>query len=388
MEVKRFSILFVIIIGVFLAFIVPNGRVGWGENDFLRYWTASKIFITGGNPYNFESLHQMQKTIKPDLDTQGEGDKVWNPPWLMLLLSPLTIFNFNIATKIWILINISLITISLFLLWEIVFEPNDRKGLILVYGAGFLFSNTIDLIRLGQISSLLLIGLVITIWCLQKKFFYWVGFGILLLTIKPQVTYLVLLVILIWVIRNKQWGVIVGLVISGMVSIIVVSIIFPDWLSSYLQTIFTLPYSQIYTSTLGSFVEVKFGLNHLKYLGLILIPLAFPLSKYVDKVGWLTVLNLSLVISIPLAPYGFNFDHILLLPALVQMISWIRNRELPAIHALVITAGLLIIFLSLIYLTNIIGAVPYYWFVWPSILLAGLYLLGWMNNNEKQKQTS
>lgn len=386
MEVKRFSILFVLFIGVLLAFVVPYSRVGWGENDFLRYWSATKIFVSGGNPYSFDSLKQMQIAIKPELVTNSEIVQAWNPPWLMLLLSPLTLVNFNLATKVWILINISLITFSLYLVWEIVFQPNDRKGLIIIYGAGFLFSNTIDLLRLGQISSILLIGLVITIYFLQKKFFFWAGFGLLLLTIKPQITYLVLLVVLIWVIRNKHWRVIFGLAISGIISIIVVSIIFPEWLSAYLQTILSLPYSQIYTSTLGSLVEVNFGINLIKYIGILLIPLAFLLSKNVEKFGWLTVLNISLVISIPLAPYGFNFDHILLLPAVVQMISWIRYRELPANYAVALSTGIAIIYLFLISLTNVIGAVPYYWFVWPSILLAGLYLIGWAFTSEKYKQ--
>lgn len=388
MDMKRITIIFILVVGVVLAVLIPSKRSGWGENDFLRYWSASKILITGGNPYDSNVLQQLQITIRPHLAKQGDVVQAWNPPWLMLLITPLTLLKFNIATRVWIFTNIVLTTFSLYLLWAIVFEPSDRKSLILVFGAGFLFSNTMEMIHLGQISSLLLIGLVLCIWCLDRKYYIWAGAALLLLTIKPHVTYLVLLVVFIWLIRNRQWGIFFGLAISGILSMVVVWLIFPGWLGAYFDTLFTLPYTQIYTSTLGSFFESIFGFSFIKYAGLLLIPLAFPLSKYVDKAGWLTALNIALIISLPLAPYGFNFDHVLLLPAVVQMISWIWKKELPINYAWTIGVGLVINYLFLVYLTNVAGVVPYYWFVWSSVGLAGLFAIGWKKRNENQLQTT
>lgn len=387
LDLKRIIFLFIFIVGLTLAILIPSVREGWGENDFLRYWTASKILMKGGNPYDANELLQLQATIRPHLAEQVGVVQAWNPPWLMLLFSPLTLFNLSIATRLWIFTSTSLTILALYLLWEMVFEPSDRKGLILTLGAGFLYSNTMSMVYLGQISSLLLIGLVFFIWCLDRKYYLWAGVGLLLLTIKPHITYLVLLVIFIWVIRQRRWRVIIGLLMSALISMIIVWLIFPGWLSAYIETLFTLPYTQLYTSTLGSFFESVLGVGFIKYIGLLLIPLAFPLARYVDKAGWLTALNLALIISIPLAPYGFNFDHVLLLPAVVQMISWIRNKELPTNYAWAIGLGLVIDYLLVVYMTNLAGEIPYYWYVWPSILLAVIFIVGWMKRNEYQLQT-
>ena len=74
----------------------------------------------------------------------------------------------------------------------------------------------------------------------------------------------------------------------------------------------------------------------------------------------------------------------LLLPAVVQMISWIRNKELPTNYAWAIGLGLVINYLLVAYMTNLAGAIPYYWYVWPSILLAVLFIVGWMKRNGYQ----
>lgn len=368
------SLIFVLIISIFLAILIPSKGIEIGENDFLAYWSASKVLISGGNPYDPNALYEIQVSVRPHLEDHSNVMQAWNPPWLMLILSPFTLFKFNIASRIWIFCNVVLITLSLFLLWEMLFDPSDRKALYILLGAGFLFGNSIRLIQLGQVSSLLLIGLVIIIWFLNKELYFLAGATLLLLTTKPHITYLVLLVIFIWVIRYRKWELFFGFACSGILSIIIVWLIFPGWFGAFVQNIFTLPYSQIYTSTLGSFFESEFP--YLKYFGLFLIPLAYPLSRYVDKSDWLTTLNLSIIISIPLAPYGFSFDHILYIPALVQMISWIWKKILPLFYAWVVGSGIVVMYLIIIYMGTV-QMISYSWFVWPSVAFSGLYLLGW-----------
>jgi hypothetical protein len=383
MEVKRFSILFVLVTGVLLALVIPHGRVGWGENDFLPYWSASKTMLAGGNPYDPNDLFQEQVAIRSDLDELSEVAPAWGPPWMMLLISPLTWLEFEVAARIWIFCNVFFLSMALYLLWEMLFDPSDTKGLILTFGVGFLFGNTIKLIELGQFSAILLIAFVLCIWCLERELYTWAGIALLFLTIKPQITYLVLAVIFIWVFRNRKWGVFTGFIVSGISLLVLLWLVFPNWLGAYIKTVIFIPSFTIYYTTIGSFIESLFGISAFKYIGLLLLPLSFPFSKYVGKSGWLTILNLTLLISIPLAPYGFSFDHVLLLPAVVQLVSWIWNKDLPVNYAWGIGIGILISYGFVYFLMSIPSGLPYYWLVWPSIGLGLIYLFVWWKNKAK-----
>ncbi len=378
----KITTIFIVILGILLSIFVPLQQEGWGENDFLPYWSASKTMLAGGNPYDPNDLLQVQKELRVVLGSVDEVRQAWGPPWMMLLISPLTLIDFKIAVSIWIFCNVVFITLALYLLWGMLFGPSDRKGLIISLGVGYLFGNTIMLINLGQFSSILLIGFVVFIWCLERKFYLWAGLAMLLLVIKPQITYLVVLVIILWAIRNRKWGILQGFFVSGSLLLIILWLIFPNWLPLYINTVIAIPNVQIQYSTIGSFIESIFGISAFKYIGLLLIPLSYPLAKYVDIAGWLTTLNLALLISIPLAPYGFSFDHILLLPAVVQMISWIKNKRLPKFYARVIGIGMVILYLLVIYLMTFTARVSYSWLVWPSVGLSGLYVLGWVKRLE------
>ena len=147
------------------------------------------------------------------------------------------------------------------------------------------------------------------------------GVALLFLMIKPQLTYLAITVIIIWAFRNRRWKVFVGFVGPGLSLLVLLWLVFPNWLGEYIDLVISISDFRIYYTTLGSFEESFFGFSALNYIGLLLLPLAFPLSKYVGRAGWLTTLNIALLISIPLAPYGFSFDHVLLLPAVVQLVS-------------------------------------------------------------------
>ena len=378
MSTTKITIIFIILIGMLLAVFVPYQNPEWGRIDLLPYWSASKTMLSGGNPYDPNDLYSQQSAIRSDLKRISDVDPAWGPPWTLLLLSPLTWLDFEIAYRLWIFLNVIFVALALYLLWDMSFKPPDGKGLILTFGVGFLFGNTIRLIELGQYTSIMLIALVLYIWLIDREHYVLAGAALLFLMIKPQLTYLAIAVIIIWAFRNRNWKVFVGFIGSGLSLLVLLWLVFPNWLSEYFHLIISIPNFRIYYTTLGSFAESIFGFSALKYIGLLLIPLAYPLSKYVGRAGRLTTLNLALLISIPLAPYGFAFDHILLLPAVVQLVSWIWNKELPVSFTWGIGIAIVISYGLVYFLMNFQSGLPYYWLVFPTIGLAIIYLLAWM----------
>ena len=63
-----------------------------GTNDFLQYWTAFRTLSSGGNPYDPAAATALVKLI-------GGGQQdllvMMNPPWSLLLFSPVLWPNFQ-----------------------------------------------------------------------------------------------------------------------------------------------------------------------------------------------------------------------------------------------------------------------------------------------------
>jgi hypothetical protein len=378
---NRIFWLFTVILGVSLAIIIPSFAPGRGEQDFIRYWAASRLLITGGNPYDGKELSDLQIKTRPDLAIK-EGDIVeaWNPPWLLLTLLPIGLMPFNLAVPIWVFLNVLLIVIALAMSWRFSGGDNNHRLFLIVLGSGVLFGNTIILIRLGQISTLILISLLVGFWLIQKDRDWLAGIIFLVATIKPHLTYLILFVLLIWSLQHHRWKILVSMVITAFFSAFLIWLVLPDWLSIYFQTILRLPFTNIYTSTLGSFSSEVLNLPILKFVPFFLLPLAFPLAKNMDKIGWFTTMNLTLVISIPLSIYGFSFDQVLLLPAIVQMIAWITQGLFSSKLAWGIAFGLILTYVILLWMMSL-KDLPYYWFFWISFLIMWLYLVSWRYQN-------
>jgi NADH:ubiquinone oxidoreductase subunit 4 (subunit M) len=112
-----------------------------------------------------------------------------------------------------------------------------------------------------------------------------------------------------------------------------------------------------------------------------------PLLQIIRREDWLTGANLALLVSIPLSPYGFNFDHIVLLPSIVQIIAWSSKNELPRKYTYFIFIGLIVINLIIAKMLSIDG-LEYYWFFWIPIPLLGIYLFAWKTRNAYRKATN
>ena len=379
---KRIAIFFTLFLGVILAVIVPNFAPGRGEQDFIRYWAASRLFWSGDDPYDAKNLEAIEHETRPQQESfGGEYVKAWDPPWLLISLGPLAALPIDWAVSIWVLCNVVIITSVLYATWKI---NGEERYFVIALFIGYLYGNTISLIRLGQISSIVLVSLLLGVYLLRKEWDWFAGVCLLLSTIKPHLSYLLLLVILIWVVKYHRWKVFWGMLSAFFISCLVAWILYPGWFGSYLLTIFQMPYGEIYTSTLGSFIAGIFGITTLRYIGIALIPLAFFLAKQVDKIGWFTTMNLTLVISIPLSVYGFSFDQVLLLPAIVQIFTWITKGMLSHKIAWGIGMGVVVTYGILLWMMSL-PSLPYYWFFWISFLLMCLYLLAWRFHRERSK---
>jgi hypothetical protein len=380
MTLKKKSLIIIALLGVIFALVVPNYAPGGGHLDFMRYWAASHLFVTGENAYDSKALLELEKSINfqnyDDLTDPEFVSEAWNPPWLLALLAPLGWLPFNLALRIWIFLNTFIIGFSAWLTWEMLGFKDDEKGFAAVLAATFWSSNTILTIQIGQIASLLLLAVVLFIYFIQKNMDFWAGLVLFPLTFKPHIAYLVLLTIGIWVLARRRWGVIGGALFISFLMLAVVTLISPSWPAEYFGTLSTLPFNRLSTSTLGSLVEMTTGFQWLRYLFVLLLPLAFYFARNVENFGWITTINLVLLLSLPLSFYGFSFDQIICLPAVAELIAWLRADRLNQGYRKLVIGGLVIVYLAAI-LIRFIPGIVYGWTVLPAILLLLVYFYTW-----------
>lgn len=367
------------LLGAILALLTPVFAPGKGEGDFLAYWSAARLLATGGNPFDPASMEAMQRANSSDPCAEtGVILGPWNPPWLSLILLPFSILPFKLVAPFWLFCNILLVGLAVMLTLRLADRPIVAPDFLWIFISCLAFGPTIALLNMGQISSLVLLGLVLGIFLLGKSRDLLAGAAFLLATIKPHLSYLLLLMIFIYVIRYRRWKIALGLAAAALASILIAWLLFPRWISYYFTLISDTPFFQLYTSTLGSFMAEVFGVQYLRLGGILALPLAWPLLKIAKRKSWLAAANFALLVSVPLAPFGYSFDQIVLLPVIVEIVLWLLDRRLSPAKARTIVMVLVIANLILLGLLTIDG-LPYYWFFWPPLVLLAIYWIGFRN---------
>jgi hypothetical protein len=379
------NVIFVGLLGILLTVIIQFSNFGAGKRDFLAYWSAAHLFIYGDNPYDQTAMRALQQSTIPGIISPGDTViNAWNPPWLILIMSPLGALPYPLAFPIWTFFNVLLLGLIIIISWQMCGHARSSSGILIAFVASYIYGGTISYLAIGQITVFVLLGIVLSVWWLDHQADFLAGAVLLLTLIKPQISYFFLVIILIWVIKYRRWKVIEGLAIAVVTTLIIFWIFDPSWVKDYLMLITSLPFSSLYTSTIGSFFASIYHTNIFYFSPIILVFLIKPILRIQERDGWLTSVNLALLISLPLSPYGFSFDQIVIIPSIVQVISWLWNLQISRKCSIIII-GSLIIFYALVIRMLSISMLEYYWFfIFPFIFLV-IYIIPWkMSRASKQ----
>ena len=173
--------------------------------DFIQYWSASKLLGNLQDPYNPSLMLDIQQQHFP---TPTSPTMMWNPPWVLFFFEPVTRFSLPTATSFWAIFNVTFFLFSSILAWKII-TCNFSLWSPIFIGLSFLFPiwNTV---WFGQSSGLLAIASSLLYFALVTRRDFLAGLALALFTIKPHVIYLVALVVLWQVLREKRYRIIAG----------------------------------------------------------------------------------------------------------------------------------------------------------------------------------
>lgn len=202
-----------------------------GANDFYSRWGGARAFwINGLNPYSEEATLQIQQGIygRPAKENEDPGPFAY-PFYVAILIWPLIYLPYAWASAIWLsLLEVALLgavflTMSMYgwrpplwlaafsAVWVIVFYHGART------------------IILGQVAGLVYFSLALSLWALHRQADALAGVALAFCTIKPQMVYLVIPVLLWWGWRQKRWQ-FMSYFIGTLVVLVGLSFLFiPSW---------------------------------------------------------------------------------------------------------------------------------------------------------------
>ncbi len=339
-------------------------------DDFVEYWAAGRLNVTGGDPYAADDLLPLERHA----GRTAEVLMMWNPPWTLALVMPFSLLSYPISRLLWLGLSIVLIIVASNWIWELFGGMTNRRWL--AWALAFTFFPTIIVLRMGQIGPVLLLGVAGFLHFERKERYGLAGALLALLAIKPHLLYLVCLAVPVWCLgARRRWAVLGGATIALVAATLTAMVFNPQVISQYRAATEASSPLVWMNPTAGSLLRWVFGPE--------LIWLQF--APMAAGVGWLALygrkhraawlwadrIGLLLLVSVVTAPFGWPFDQVVLVPVVLQIACLARGTGAAPIKSKV----------WVVYaLTNLVaialhGRVSDFWQLWFAPVLLAWYLV-------------
>lgn len=307
-------------------FFEPADYRQFGTKDLKSYWAATNLLAVGANPYRIQSLQAWW------LASGNEGDisYVWNPPWTFLIFVPLAKLSLGTAAKYFLIFNI-LLVIPITILWceTLSYRSRSRTACL---AAAFLFPPVWEVWEFGQISAVLLFAFIISFACWWSRRDFIAGCLAAILVAKCHLL-LVFSIVPLWItIKERRFKFPIG-GFCGLVMLSVLSeLIFPGSMFTWLRE---QPNPIAFKSvTLVTAVrEIEFALNGVfPDWPVIVIPVLGMLGLgsvlyFRRQEPLIDIIPFALALSLVVAPYGWMFDQVFLLPTFIDSVYRALNLK-------------------------------------------------------------
>ena len=335
-SLRRFFPAFIalLILGLlFLAIRDAVGRSSVGTIDLLQYYAGARLWLVGRNPYDPSLIELVERSVSTD---PAIPVLLWNPPEILPIIAPLGLMSFHNAVAFWMLLAVLSIAISVKIGLR-VFKPQNLSKKVFQVGVLCTFYPFALCVGYGQISFLLLLGLS---FFLLRVIRYGEsitgsfvgGIFLSLVAVKPHLLYLIFIFLVVLSIRSRSWGSILGFLAGAVTLNLIATIGAPD-IHSWYQVRMALPPIYWQTPTLGSWLQGLTNVNQpwirimptLLMSGATLILFFRIPRESLDHKLFLALIPLSLLTS----PYGWTYDHMLMLPTMLWLIKESRSNIVP-----------------------------------------------------------
>lgn len=352
------------------------------------YWGASYLLAQGDRFNEHDILMELQHKLTGfDLDF---AQMTWNPPWILVLFIPLTWLSFNDATLLWFFISLFCFIWSLEAIWAAFpLESRNQSNKLWLYAFTFMFLSFWNTLAVGQITTILLFGIAGSIYYSDRHPFV-AGVCFSLVTAKPHLVLLTLPILLIDISYHKNWRFLAGFLLTITVLTGVGLWLRPELFVDYLTpTGSDARVSQIASPFLPYAIASMVNWIPIRFIGVIFVPIGL----YIWWRFWrnfnaygrtLQLVSVTQLFSMMLSPYGFSFDHILILPTVWVVVMGATSKSIKLANKILVLSILLFLYWGLIAFP-LLQLQAFHLFVW---LPFGIGLTYWIIRPFKITNTS
>lgn len=338
--------------------------------DFGVYWASARLNATGGNPYSIDDLRPLEQSIDP---SREHILYMFNPPWVLGFFTPWGLLPWPAARLLWLAVQAVLLLWSADRLWCLYGgSPQHRSWAWLV---AFSFFPTLQLLALGQTTVVTLAGIVgFLLWQRQRPLLAGIAAGFTLL--KLHLVLVLWAPLGLWCLHGRHWRVLIGALIAvGALTAVAWAVnlrVFVEFFTLW----GTHPPAAWVPPTPGSLLRAMLGMEK-GWLALIFPALGVGWAALRwwyrrDSWDWARETPLLLLVCFLTAAYGWAYDLVLLLPALLQGVVEVYRRGRCAIAV----ASIGFFLLTGLAVAMNLNRCEEYLFFWiaPAVLVAYLYL--------------
>ena len=375
--------------------------------DFVEYWAAGRLFMAGGNPYSWDAMLELEKSVgmKPDKFPPITGEEtplmMFNPPWTLVFIMPFAQSSFAASRVMWFVLGLGLVIFCADAIWRIYggapsphpLPPGECPGAPgrgegagaperrwLAWLVGVSFVPTLQVLQMGQIGPLMLLGLVGFLFCVYQSGWS-AGIATVLIAIKPHLFGVFAVALFFWTVQQRRWSVFGGA--AWTIGIIMGCLLAanPHLIDQYRHTMTVHSPGDCRTPILGSLLRVVFGLVFGRdqfwpqvipqVVGLIWV--AFYWYRRRNDWDWSEQLPLLVLVSLLTTPYGaWPFDLVVLLLPVIEIAA--RAQQASRAQLAIIVSVYAAIEVPALVL-SVVGVDSFY-FVWmpPALLVSYLGL--------------
>jgi hypothetical protein len=333
--------------------------------DFLGYWSASVVTISGQNAQDESLLYAVQQAT-------GRGFpftmRVWNPPWTMVVLAPLALMPFALARAIWFILCMALFALAGYWLGRTYLPEGNVRALAPFLP--FLTLPTYTSLAQGQINILVLVGLAGALYFIERRALL-AGALLTLATVKPQIAVGAGLMLALWALKERRWGLFAGGALVLMLLLATLTMLRPQWWSDY-QAVLATPLTQWRSPTLATWVREQWPTLPTDALALLLAISAWlAAATWALRTGrWRAAIAHATVITMLFTVFSWSYDQIILLLPAYYLLGRVHAR--PGLFRFTAAALLLI---SVVLLLQRINSRDDFDFFWVPSAFTLIYLL-------------
>ena len=307
-------------------------QVGWPaeqyrHNDFAGFWVGSRLLLDGRDPYDFAAFLDMHQRIgSRGFAINPPGTAYGYPLTAALLFAPFALFPITLAAPLWLVTQVSLALAALVGLARHLFGPTLRRDLPVVLAFAISCQPAWLLAAGGNLGGYLLAIAAASATLLLAGRPAAAGAVAGLLIVKPHPLLIALPLILLLLPRRSAVRMLAGIASVAGAIVFVTLLLQPGWMSEFLVPFGRIGGAPVPRSTIFGLLG---GTGPVVWVIVAALLAAF--FVWARKGQPLpVVIGAAVPVSLLAIPYGWSYDHLLLLLTAAVILAVVASARARA----------------------------------------------------------